>query len=195
MAPMPVFVFIHGKQQQNFFGRNFPLILLSVLIKYKMSILNAVLKGFFGSKSDRDLKEVTPTLEQIRAVYSTLQGLSNDELRGRTDNLRSVIKARTAPIENEILELKQKMEDDNVAYHEKETIYNQVEKLTKELDKSIEEVLTEILPEAFAVMKDTARRFTENKEIVVTANAFDRDLAATRDFVTIDGDKAIYHNT
>jgi preprotein translocase subunit SecA len=160
-----------------------------------MSILNAILKSFFGSKSDRDLKEVTPILEQIKAVYSTLQVLSNDELRDRTANLRNTIQARTAPIENEISELKLRMEDDNVAYHEKETIYNQVEKLTKELDNTIEEVLNEILPEAFAIMKDTARRFTANSEIVVTANDFDRDLAATRDFVTINGDKATYSNT
>ena len=126
-----------------------------------MSILNAILKSFFGSKSDRDLKEVTPILEQIKAVYSTLQVLSNDELRDRTANLRNTIQARTAPIENEISELKLRMEDDNVAYHEKETIYNQVEKLTKELDNTIEEVLNEILPEAFAIMKDTARRLLQ----------------------------------
>ena len=160
-----------------------------------MSILNAILKSFFGSKSDQDLKEVTPILAKIKEAYSTLQVLSNDELRERTSVLRTTISNRITPIETEISDLKLKMEDDSIAYHEKESIYNQVEKLTKDLDATIEEVLNEILPEAFAIMKDTARRFTENTEIVVTANDFDRNLAATKDFVTINGDKATYKNS
>ncbi|SDC12619.1 preprotein translocase subunit SecA [Williamwhitmania taraxaci] len=160
-----------------------------------MSVLDTLLKSFFGSKSDRDIKEVTPTLEKIKEVYSTLQGLSNDELRARSVALKQTIQERVSPIESEISELKLKMEDDTIAYHEKETIYNQVEKLTKDLDASIEVVLLEILPEAFAVMKETARRFKENSEIVVTANDFDRDLAATKDFVTISDGNAVYSNT
>ena len=111
-----------------------------------MSVLDTILKGFFGTKSDKDIKEVTPTLEKIKEVYSTLQGLSNDELRERSNFLRKTIQERIDPIEAEISELKFKMEDDTIAYHEKESIYNQVEKLTKDLDASIEEVLLEILP-------------------------------------------------
>jgi len=160
-----------------------------------MSIVNVILKGIFGDKSVKDIKEITPLLEKILESYSTLQGLSHDELRGKTATLRRIIGERTNPIESQIAELKVKMEDDQIDIHEKESVYNQIEKLTKELDSTIEEVLLEILPEAFAIVKETARRFKENTEIVVTASDADRDLAASKDFVRVEGDKAIYSNS
>lgn len=159
-------------------------------------LLNKVLKTFLGSKTDRDLKELSPIIEQTNAVYQTLANISNDELRAKTIEFKNKITAKTQETEKEITELKSKIENDNsLSIHDKEDIYNKIDELEKKVLEQIEEVLLEIQPEAFAVIKETSRRFAENKTIEVTATQMDKDIAASRTSVEINGDKAIYHNT
>ncbi len=156
-----------------------------------MGISN-LLKKFMGNKAQRDMKEVSPDVELIKAAYETVKTLSNDDLRVRTELLKSKIEEAIASENTQIAELKASIEETEL--HLREKVYNEVDKLEKEIAEKIEKVLMEILPEAFAIIKDTARRFTENAETVVTATDFDRDLAANHDFVTIQGDKAIFKN-
>lgn len=159
-----------------------------------MSFVLKVLSSFFGNKSQKDIKEVMPVLEQIKKEYLRLQGVSNDELRAEVDRLRLQIKDYIKAEEDEIAALKEQAESGNVPIEDGEAIYDRVDKLEEVVLKKIEEVLNQILPTAFAVVKDTARRFMESDTIEVTADDFDRDLAAVKDFVTIEGDKAIYKN-
>ena len=149
----------------------------------------------FGSKSTRDIKLIQPLVEKIKEEYVKLAGLSNDELRQKTLDFRARIQTGLADIDKQISELKTQAEAEDLPMSEKTELYDQVDKLQKDRDKELEKVLREILPEAFAVMKDTARRFTENKTIEVTASQFDRELAAKKPNVVIQGDKAIHHNT
>ncbi|WP_207426548.1 preprotein translocase subunit SecA [Pedobacter sp. SYSU D00535] len=153
------------------------------------------LNKLFGSKSERDIKQIQPLVEQIKAEYSKLASISNDELRQKTFDFKARIAEALASIDKEVAELKAQGEDPAIAVEEKTAIYDQVDKLGKERDKELEKVLMDILPEAFAVVKETARRFTENKVIEVTASQFDRDLAARKPNVVINGDKALHHNT
>ncbi len=157
-----------------------------------MDILSSLIKLMFGSKADKDRKEIEPYVAKIKAIYPVIEALSNDELRGRSSALRQSIADYIASDEARILELKSRLELQDISLVEKEQISKEVETITKRIDEKIEEKLDEILPEAFAIMKDTARRFSLNDTVVVTANDFDRDLAAQREFVTIEGDKAIY---
>ena len=157
-----------------------------------MDILASLIKTVFGSKADKDRKQIEPYVEKIKAVYPTIEALSNDELRARSQNLKKQIADYIAADEARIVELKGKLELPETSLEEKEKISKEVDELTRRIDDKIEDKLDEILPEAFAVMKDTARRFAQNDTVVVTANDFDRELAATKDFVTIDGDKAVY---
>ena len=157
-----------------------------------MDILASLIKTVFGSKADKDRKQIEPYVEKIKAVYPTIEALSNDELRARSQNLKKQIADYIAADEARIVELKGKLERPETSLEEKEKISKEIDDLTKRIDDKIEDKLDEILPEAFAVMKDTARRFAQNDTVVVTANDFDRELAATKDFVTIDGDKAVY---
>ena len=157
-----------------------------------MDILASLIKTVFGSKADKDRKQIEPYVEKIKAVYPTIEALSNDELRARSQNLKKQIADYIAADEARIVELKGKLERPETSLEEKEKISKEVDELTRRIDDKIEDKLDEILPEAFAVMKDTARRFAQNDTVVVTANDFDRELAATKDFVTIDGDKAVY---
>jgi preprotein translocase subunit SecA len=159
-----------------------------------MSVLTSVIKFFGGSKSERDRKEVTPYVERILEVYPTLATLSNDELRGRSEAMREAIALYIKPEEDQIAELKGKIDSSEISIDDKEKMAKEIEDLTKQIDEKIEEKLDELLPEAFAVMKETARRFKENVTVEVTANTFDRNLAAHKDFVTIEGDKAVYKN-
>ncbi len=153
-----------------------------------------ILKKIFGSKSDRDMKLIRPTLDKILAVYPEIDALSNDELRARTDSLRARIAEVEEPFEKRIAEIKETLEQD-IPIEEKEALATESDKLVKDEDDAIEVVLNEILPEAFAIMKSTARRFAQNATVEVTASEFDRSLAAAgREFVTIDGDKAIWAN-
>ena len=158
-----------------------------------MDILSKVIKVFFGSKADKDRKEILPYIEKIKAVYPSISSLSNDELRARSAALSKAIADFIADDERHIEEQKTKLELATTSLQDKERISKDIDDTTKRIDERIEQKLEEILPEAFAIMKDTARRFAENDEVVVTANDFDRNLATERqDLVRIEDDKAIY---
>jgi preprotein translocase subunit SecA len=153
---------------------------------------NDILKKIFGNKAQRDLKEIEPYVIKTKNAYESVIKLSNDELRDLSNNLKQRIKDYVADEVNRIQELKNSVESTEINLREK--IYIEIDKLEKEIISKNEKILEEILPEAFAVIKDTARRLTENQEITVTATPFDRELAVKYDFVTIQGDKAIYKN-
>ena len=155
--------------------------------------ISGILKKVFGSKSDRDMKLIKPVLDKVLAAYPSIDKLSNDELRARSEALKAKLRECEAPFEKRIEEIKAKLEED-IPVSEKEELATESDKLVKEEDEKIEKVLEEILPEAFAIMKSTARRFKENETIVVTATQMDKDLSINHDFVTIEDDKAIYHN-
>ncbi len=157
-----------------------------------MAFINKVLGAILGNKSERDIKEVGPVVEKIKLEYDRISQLSNDDLRKESDNLKKIIDERIKPEEDEIAKLKEEAEEAEIQDSEK--IYEKIDKLETLIDEKIETVLEEVLPAAFAVMKDTARRFVENKTIEVTASEFDRDLAATRNSIIIDGEKAIWKN-
>jgi preprotein translocase subunit SecA len=154
--------------------------------------LNDFLGKILGNKSQRDLKEISPSIEKIKKVYEEIKTLSNDELRAHTDKLKIRIQEYVAAEVNKVAELKASIEDIEIDSREK--TYTEIDKLEKEILAKYEKVLDELLPEAFSIMKDTARRLTENNEVIVTANDFDRYLATKHDFVTIVGDKAHYKN-
>ena len=157
-----------------------------------MDIVASIIKALFGSKADKDRKQIEPYLEKIKAVYPSIEKLTNDELRAHSEALKKQIADFIAADEARIVELKAILEKPETQLEEKEKISKEIDETTKRIDEKIEEVLDKILPEAFAIMKDTARRFAQNETVVVTANDFDRNLAATKDFVTIEGDKAVY---
>ncbi|MBQ7749739.1 MAG: preprotein translocase subunit SecA [Bacteroidales bacterium] len=152
-----------------------------------------IIRKVFGSKSDRDMKQVKPILDKILAVYPEIDALSNDELRSRTAELRRRIAEVEAPFEKRIEEIKVEIAGD-IPVSEKEALATESDKLVKDEDEAIEKILEEILPEAFAIVKSTARRFAGNETVEVTASEFDRNLAADNDFVRIEGDKAIWQN-
>lgn len=152
-----------------------------------------IIKKVFGSKSERDMKQVKPILEKVLAAYKDIDKLSNDELRARTEELKKKIREREEPFEKRIAEIKEHLESD-IPVSEKEKLATESDKLVKEEDEEIEKVLNEILPEAFAIMKSTARRFAQNPVVEVNANDFDRNLSTSRDFVKIEGDKALWQN-
>lgn len=153
----------------------------------------SILKKVFGSKADRDLKQIRPVLNKVLEAYGPIDKLSNDELRAKTEELRARLRECEAPFEKRIAEIKAKLDED-IPVHEKENLATESDKLVKDEDAEIEKVLEEILPEAFAIMKSTARRFKENATIEVSANDFDRSLSINHDFVHIEGDKAVYQN-
>ena len=155
---------------------------------------NSILKSLFGDKSTRDMKLIQPLVEKVKAVYPEVEKLDNDSLRARTQEIRHMVQSSAQSQRDQIAELKSKIEDTPI--DEREGIFNQVDKLEKEILDIYEQKLNEVMPEVFAIVKETARRFAQNEQTVVTATDFDRELAADprKDFVTIDGDKAIYHN-
>ena len=153
----------------------------------------SILKKVFGSKADRYLKQIRPVLNKVLEAYGPIDNLSNDELRAKTEELKARLRECEAPFEKRIAEIKAKLDED-IPVHEKENLATESDKLVKDEDAEIEKVLEEILPEAFAIMKSTARRFKENATIEVTANDFDRALSINHDFVHIEGDKAVYQN-
>jgi len=159
-----------------------------------MGFIDNLIAKLFGTKTERDLKELMPIVNRIKEAYPRFVSLSHDELRDETERLKKKVRDYIAEEENKVNELKAQMESEGIDYEEKERVYADVDKLVKEIDVKIEEILMEILPDAFSIVKETARRFKENETIIVTANSFDRDLAASKDFVTIEGDKAIYKN-
>ena len=156
--------------------------------------LNKFLKTLFGDKASRDMKLIQPLVEKVKAVYPEVQKLDNDQLRQRTKEIQKQIKDSSKDLDEQIAQLKAKIEDTPI--DERADIFAQIDKLEKDVLELYEGVLNEVMPEVFAIVKDTARRFAENEETVVTATDFDRELAAdpAKDFITIDGDRAIYHN-
>jgi preprotein translocase, SecA subunit len=153
---------------------------------------NDIIKNLFGNKEQRDLKEIEPYVQKAKAAYSKVTSLSNDELRARTEDLKRRISDSVSSEVQKIDELKSTIEEKEL--NARESIYNEIDKLEKTIKEKYGKVLDEILPEAFAIVKDTARRFTENAETRVTATDFDRDLSISHDFVTIEGDTAVYRN-
>ncbi|MDR2414430.1 MAG: preprotein translocase subunit SecA [Odoribacteraceae bacterium] len=156
---------------------------------------NDILKSLFGNKSDRDLKELLPIAARVNAEWAKIKGLDHDGLRAVSSALRQQVRESTREEQEEINALKARVENDKPSIEEREEIYHRVDKLEEQVDKNIEEVLDEIMPVAFAVMKETARRFVENARVEVTATEFDRALAVTKDFVEINGERAIYFNS
>ena len=152
-----------------------------------------VFKKIFGTKADRDMKAIRPTLDKVLEAYKTIDKLSDDQLRAKCQELKDKIQAAIALDERRIAQIKEELEKD-IPLNQKESLATEQDKLVKKVDETIEKVLDEILPEAFAIMKSTARRFAQNPEIRVKATQFDRDLSTTKEFVTIDGDYAVWQN-
>ena len=153
---------------------------------------NEFLSSIFGNKSTRDMKEIQPWVEKIKAAYPEVAKLDNDALRAKTEELKAYIHDSAAEQRAKVEELKANVEDTEL--EKREDLFNQIDKIEKEILEIYEKALDEVLPTAFSIVKETAKRFSENEEIVVTATDFDRQLAATKDFVRIEGDKAIYQN-
>ena len=154
---------------------------------------NEFLSKIFGNKSTRDMKEIQPWVEKVKKAYENITKLSNDELRAKTEELKRIIRESAKQENEKLAELKAKIEETPI--ENREPLFEQIDKLEKEVLDRYEEALNDVLPDAFAIVKDTARRFTENGEVEVTATDFDRDLAAQgKDFVRIEGDKAIWQN-
>ncbi|MEG1866860.1 MAG: preprotein translocase subunit SecA [Bacteroides sp.] len=153
---------------------------------------NEFLGSIFGNKSVRDMKEIQPWVEKIKAAYPEVAKLDNDDLRARTEELKSYIHNSANTERTKVEELKASIETTEL--EDREEVFAQIDKLEKEILDIYEKALDEVLPVAFSIVKETAKRFTENELIEVTATAFDRELAATKDFVHIEGDKAIYQN-
>ena len=154
--------------------------------------INKFLSRIFGNKSTRDMKLIQPWVNKVKEASESIEKLSNDGLRGKTKELQQTIQASADDIKEKIAALNAKIEDTPI--EDREVIFNQIDKLEKEVLERFEEALNAALPDAFAIVKETARRFAQNEEITVTATDFDRELAATKDFVRIEGDKAIYQN-
>jgi len=151
-----------------------------------------IIKGLFGDKSTRDMKLIQPEVEKVKAAYDAIAALSNDELRAKTKELQKYVQDSALEQKKKIEELRATIEDTPI--DEREDIFNHIDKLDKEVLEIYEKALDEVMPQVFSIVKETAKRFKENETIEVTANDFDRELAATHDFVHIDGDKAIYQN-
>ena len=150
-------------------------------------------KKLFGTKAERDLKQIRPLLDKVLAAYETIDKLDDDQLRAKCDELKAKIQEAIAADEKRIAEIKLEIETD-IPLDKKEKLATESDKLVKNVDETIEKVLNEILPEAFAIMKSTARRFKENNVIRVKATQFDRDLSTTKEFVSIEGDYAVWQN-
>ncbi len=153
---------------------------------------NEFLSSIFGNKSTRDMKEIKPWVEKIKAAYPEVEKLDNDALRAKTEELKKYIHESATAERAKVEELKASIE--TLELEDREEVFAQIDKTEKEILEKYEKALDEVLPVAFSIVKATAKRFTENEEIVVTATDFDRQLAATKDFVRIEGDKAIYQN-
>jgi preprotein translocase subunit SecA len=159
----------------------------------EMSIINNILGLFLGNKYERDLKEINPFVEKTHIEFAKLKNISNDSLRDKTDELKHEITSSITQDENEIKNLREqaeKEEDVNL----KEEYYNSIDKIEKQINEKLEAVLEQAIPRAFAIIKETAKRFKENEVLEVTARQYDRDLASTRESITINGDKAFWKN-
>ena len=154
--------------------------------------LNNILKSLFGDKSTRDMKLIQPLVEKVKKAYPEIEALDNDQLRAKTKEIQAYVQDSAKEEKEKIEILKAKIEDTPI--DEREAIFNEIDKLDKEVLEIYENALNEVMPVAFSIVKETARRLAENEETVVTATDFDRELAATKDFLRIEGDKAIYLN-
>ena len=153
------------------------------------------LKKLFGTKTDRDIKQISPTLQLVLAAYDRIDALSDDDLRAESAALREKVRAHTAAEEEKTAQIREQLSDPELEVSRKERLATELDELAETIDKKIEEVLNEVLPEAFAIMKSTARRFKENEKIRVKATDFDRDLSTSHDFVNVDGDQAVWRNS
>ena len=160
-----------------------------------LDFLGKTVAKIFGSKSDKDLKEIVPYVALINAEYAKLAPLSDDELRARTDEVRARINAHLKTLDDQLAGLHERVNGENLDAVQKEEIFDQIDTLEKQRNKELEVVLLEVLPLSFAITKETARRYAENKQLVVTATDYDRQYAARKGNVTIEGDKAIWSNT
>jgi preprotein translocase subunit SecA len=151
---------------------------------------STILTKIFGNKSQRDLKEITPYVNKIKAIYPEIEKLSTDELRERTQTIRKQIANYVAEEKNHIIKLKSEIDATDIDHREK--LYNEIDKLEKTIKEKYEEILDQVLPEVFAIVKNTAYRFSKQPEIIVKATDFDRKLAVSHDFVSIENDNAIY---
>ncbi len=154
---------------------------------------NSFISKLFGNKASRDMKALRPIVDKVNAVYPDIQKLSNDELRARTTQIRADLQEMVKPKRKEIEALRQKIQETEI--EKRQPIFNEIDKIEKEILDEFEKGLDNYLPEVFAIVKDTARRFTENQEIEVTATDFDRELAQSHDFVEVEGDKATWFNS
>jgi len=159
-----------------------------------MSFFNQILSKLFGTKSERDIKEIMPYVEKIKEEYEKLRNLSHDELRQLSHELKTKIRDHYRAEQEEIDRLKARIDDPDIEIEEKERLFEETERLEKLIDKKVNEILDESLPLAFAIVKETAYRFANNEKIVVTATEFDRYLATVRPHVVIEGDHAVWHN-
>ena len=155
---------------------------------------NKLLSKLFGSKATRDMKLIQPWVEKIKAVSPAIEALTHDELRAKTRELQHNIQSSADDLNQQISEIRAKIEETPI--EEREQLFTQIDKLEKQVLERMDVALEEALPEAFAIVKDTARRFATNETIKVTATDYDRELAVTKDFVELDEDgvHAIYHN-
>ena len=154
--------------------------------------LNKLLGKFLGNKSDKDIKEIMPLVDEVNVFAKQFESLSHDQLRAKSEDLKKRIKDYVADELTQIADLRKQGEEAKI--ENKEGFYNQVDALEERVDEKIEEILLEILPEAFAIIKDTSRRFSENTEIPVTASELDVILSPERDFIEIKGSSAVYSN-
>jgi len=159
-----------------------------------MGLFDKILGSFVGNKADRDIKTIQPYVDKVIAVYDSIKVLSNDDLRAKTNELKQRIKDSVQDLNDEISKLKKDISDNKVELENREAIYNKIDKIEEEITEQLEITLEEILPEAFAIVKDTGRRFMENEYIEVSATQFDRDLSLQVSNVEIEGDKALWYN-
>lgn len=160
-----------------------------------MDLLTKTLTKIFGSKSERDIKQLTPYVDEINAIYSELHDITNDELRQKAREISREIHDHIGQLEQDKEQMQERAEGDDIDVEEKEQLYKKVDDMEKEIDEKLEEILEKTMPRAFAIMRETARRFKENKEIEVTASDFDRELAAKKEYVEIDGKTAVFYNS
>jgi preprotein translocase subunit SecA len=158
-------------------------------------MISGLLKKFFGDKSEKDRKSYQPIVDKSNEFFASFASLSDDELRAKTSYFQSLVKSNILPLEEEYNALQDEAANPNTPIHLKESLFEDIDKLSKRIDEQIEEVLFSIMPEAFAVVKETARRWSQNGQLVVTAQDFDKELAAKKDGITIEGEKAIWHNS
>ena len=158
-------------------------------------MISGLLKKFFGDKSEKDRKFYQPYIDKSNSFNQSVITLTDDQLREKTAEFQERIKVGTNDLEQELAQLKAEATNIETPIHLKEELFERIDKHSKQIDESIEEILLEILPEAFAVVKETARRWSENGQLTVTAKDFDRELATKKDGITIEGDQAIWHNS